>query len=67
MLRRVLAVLAIANIGIGSLALSGATVRSDNLAPRGIHDCCAEQNFAAYCCDDCCWFFSNCSNDADCN
>lgn len=49
-------------LGAGLLVLT----RNDAARAQGFRSCCRGEGAEAYCCEQCCWFWTSCKRDSDC-
>lgn len=63
-MRATMIVLILLNLVLGAGLL--VSTKSDGTRAQGFRNCCRGEGAEAYCCDQCCWFRSNCDFDSDC-
>ena len=57
-------VLILLNLVLGAGLLE--SIRNDATRAQGFRSCCRVAGAEAYCCDQCCWFRTDCDFDSDC-
>lgn len=57
-------VLILLNLVLGAGLL--VSTRNDATQARALRNCCRGEGAEAYCCDRCCWLWTTCDGDSDC-
>jgi len=57
-------VLILLNLVLGAGLL--VSTRNDAARAQGFRSCCRGEGVQAYCCDRCCWLWTTCDGDSDC-